>query len=43
MKLSNVPKLYKNKEPKEVMSLKVDDMPCKLIRLYFKFSAVKAS
>ena len=32
---SNVQKLYKYKQPKEVMSLKVDDLPCNLIRFGF--------
>lgn len=32
---SNVEKMYKNKPPKELMSLKVDDLPCWLIRLSF--------
>ena len=35
MKISNVPKMYKFKEPKEVMSLKVDDLPCRVIRFDF--------
>ena len=32
---SNVPKMYKYKSPKEVMSLKIDDLPCKIIRFCF--------
>lgn len=32
MMISNVPKFYKNKPPKEVMSLKIDDLPCNIIR-----------
>ncbi len=42
MKLSNVPKLYKNKQPKEVMSLKIDDMPCNLIRFCLFIVALKS-
>ena len=33
MQISNVPALYKNKPPKELICLKLNDMPCKIIRI----------